>query len=105
MRVFEGRTYVLEHAIVVDFALVHAYRADETGNLIFRESSRNFNPLAAMAGKVTIVEAEQIVPTGALDPDSVHLPGLFVQRLVKVPEGTEKTIERHTLRKREGAAA
>ncbi len=104
-REFDGRTYVLEHAIVVDFALVRAYKADETGNLIFRESSRNFNPLAAMAGKVTIVEAEEIVPTGALDPDAVHLPGLFVQRLVKVPESTEKTIEKHTVRKRDGVAA
>ena len=104
-RVFDGRTYVLEHAIVVDFALVHAYRADESGNLVFRESSRNFNPLAAMASKVAIVEAEEIVPVGALDPDGVHLPGLFVQRLVKVPEGTEKTIERRTVRKRSGEAA
>lgn len=104
-RVFDGRTYVLEQAIVVDFALVHAYRADESGNLVFRESSRNFNPLAAMAAKVAIVEAEEIVSVGALDPDSVHLPGLFVQRLVKVPDGTEKTIERRTVRKRAGATA
>lgn len=104
-RDFEGTTYVLEHAIVVDYALIHAYRADESGNLVFRESSRNFNPLAAMSGKVTIVEAEEIVPLGAIDPDGVHLPGLFVQRLVQLSPGTEKPIERHTVRAREGAVA
>lgn len=103
-RIFEGHTYVLEHAIVVDYALVHAYRADEDGNLVFRQSSRNFNPLAAMSGRVTIVEAEEILPIGAIDPDSVHLPGLFVQRVVETPAGTEKPIERLTLRRREGAA-
>jgi len=97
-RQFGERTYVLEHAITVDFALVHARRADELGNLVFRESARNFNPLAAMAGRVTIVEAEEILPVGRLDPDEIHLPGLFVQRIVLVPPGTEKTIERHTTR-------
>lgn len=97
-RAFGDRTYVLEEAITVDFALVHARAADELGNLVFRESSRNFNPLAAMAGRVTIVEAEEIVATGAIDPDEVHLPGLFVQRIVAIAPGTEKTIERHTTR-------
>ncbi|MGA8295564.1 MAG: CoA transferase subunit A [Acidimicrobiales bacterium] len=104
-REFGGRTYVLEHAIVVDFALVHALRADESGNLVFRQSSRNFNPLVAMAGKVTIVEAEEIFPVGGLDPDLVHLPGLFVQRIVRVPADTQKTIEKLTVRARKGAAA
>jgi 3-oxoacid CoA-transferase subunit A len=104
-RDFDGRTYVLEHAIVVDYALVHAYRADESGNLVFRESSRNFNPLAAMAGRVTIVEAEEIVPLGGIDPEIVHLPGLFVQRIVQLPRGTEKPIERRTVRPRTGEAA
>ena len=98
VRRFGGRSYVLETAITCDFALVRAWRADTAGNLVFRASARNFNPLCAMAGRVTIVEAEEIVPTGSLDPDGIHLPGIFVQRLVAVPEGLEKPIERRTVR-------
>ena len=99
-RVFNGREYVLEEGIVCDFALVRASVADTAGNLIFHKATRNFNPLCAMAGKVTIVEAEEIVEAGAIDPENVHLSGIFVQRIVKVgPEG--KRIERVTTRKRQ----
>jgi 3-oxoacid CoA-transferase subunit A len=94
---FHGRPYLLEEAIVGDFALVKAWKADELGNLVFRKTARNFNPLAAMAGKVTVAEVEKIVPVGALDPDEVHLSGVFVQRLL---DGSpyEKLIERRVLR-------
>lgn len=100
MREFDGRTYVLEEAIRCDFALVRAWRADRFGNLVFHAAARNFNPLCAMAGKVTIVEAEEIVEPGEIAPDEVHLPGVFVQRVVPVPPGTDKPIERTTVRER-----
>jgi 3-oxoacid CoA-transferase subunit A len=101
-RTFEGRDYVLEHGIVCDFALVRASVGDRHGNLIFHKATRNFNPLCAMAGKITIAEVEELVEPGEIDPEHVHLPGIFVQRVVKVgPEG--KRIERVTTRKREGA--
>jgi 3-oxoacid CoA-transferase subunit A len=98
-RSFNGRNYVLEHGIVCDFALVRASIADTAGNVIFHKATRNFNPLCAMAGKVTIVETEKLVAAGEIDPESVHLPGIFVQRIVEV--GTQgKRIERVTTRKR-----
>ncbi|HUY06330.1 MAG TPA: CoA transferase subunit A [Acidimicrobiales bacterium] len=96
-RTFSERTYLLEKSITTDFAFVRARVADEMGNAIFHASARNFNPLCAMAARTTIVEAEQIVPPGELDPDLIHLPGIFVQRVVAVPEGTEKPIEKLTL--------
>ena len=83
-RTFGGREYVLEEAIVCDFALVHAARGDRHGNLVFHKSARNFNPLCAMAGKITIAEVEELVEPGELDPDEIHLPGIFVQRVVDV---------------------
>jgi 3-oxoacid CoA-transferase subunit A len=98
-RDFAGRTYVLEEGIVCDFALVRAAKADTHGNLVFHESARNFNPLCAMAGRVTIAEVEELVQPGELDPDSIHLPGIFVQRVVPVA-GDEKRIERRTTRKK-----
>ena len=99
-RVFSGREYVLEAGIVCEYALVRASIADRAGNLIFHKSTRNFNPLCAMAGKITIAEVEELVEPGALDPESVHLPGVFVQRIVHVgPQG--KRVERVTTRKRE----
>jgi 3-oxoacid CoA-transferase subunit A len=101
VREFEGRSYVLEEAIVCDFGLVRAARGDRHGNLVFHESARNFNPLCAMAGRVTIAEVEELVEPGALDPDAVHLPGVFVQRVV-VAEAAEKRIERRTTRPRRG---
>jgi 3-oxoacid CoA-transferase subunit A len=98
-RAFDGQEYVLEEAIVCDFALVRAAQGDTHGNLVFHESARNFNPLCAMAGRVTIAEVEELVQPGELDPDKVHLPGIFVARVVPVSAGT-KPIERRTTRQR-----
>ncbi|MBV9028313.1 MAG: CoA transferase subunit A [Candidatus Eremiobacteraeota bacterium] len=96
-RVFDGREYVMERGIVCDYALVRASAGDRAGNLIFHKATRNFNPLCAMAGRVTIAEVEELVETGTLDPENVHLPGIFVQRIVHVgPQG--KRIERVTTR-------
>lgn len=89
---FDGRNYVLETAITGDFALVKAWKADKAGNLIFRKSARNFNPVMCKAAKVTIAEVEEIVEIGQLDPDHVHLPGIFVDRIVK-GSSFEKRIE------------
>ena len=98
-RTFGSREYVLEAGIVCDFALVRASKGDRHGNLIFHKATRNFNPLVGMAGKITIAEVEELVEPGAIDPEQVHLPGIFVQRVVKVgPEG--KRIERVTTRKK-----
>lgn len=96
----EERTYVLEEAIRTDFALVRAWKGDRHGNLVFREAARNFNPPAAMAGRVTIAEVEELVEPGQIDPNDVQLPGIFVQRVVALtPEQvTEKRIERRTVR-------
>jgi 3-oxoacid CoA-transferase subunit A len=96
-RDFDGHTYVMERALVPDVSLVKAWKADTTGNLVFRLTARNFNPAAAMAGKVTIVEVEEIVPTGSIDPDSVHLPGIYVHRIV-LNAHPEKRIEKRTVR-------
>ncbi len=98
-RTFAGREHVLEHAITCDFALVHAARGDRHGNLVFRRSAANFNPLAAAAGRVTIAEVEELVEPGVLGPDQVHLPGIHVQRVVELtPEqAADKPIERRTL--------
>ena len=95
-RQFDGQWYVLEPALTADLALVKAWKADRAGNLVFRKTARNFNPLAAMAGKVCIAEVEEVVETGTLDPDQIHLPGIFVQRLVHNP-APEKRIEKLTL--------
>jgi 3-oxoacid CoA-transferase subunit A len=100
-RVFNGQEYVLEEGIVTDFALLRASVGDRQGNLIFHKATRNFNPLCGMAGRVTIAEVEELVEPGEIDPEHVHLPGIFVQRVVVV--GTAgKRIERVTTRKREG---
>jgi 3-oxoacid CoA-transferase subunit A len=98
-RTFGGREYVLEEAIVCDFALVRAWKGDRHGNLVYRRSARNFNPLCAAAGRVTIAEVEELVEPGELDPDLVHTPGVFVQRVVPVGPRDEKRIERRTVRK------
>jgi 3-oxoacid CoA-transferase subunit A len=98
---WNGQDYILEEGIFADLAIVKAWKADETGNLIFRKTARNFNPPAAMCGKVCVVEVEEIVPTGSLDPDHIHLPGIYVHRII---QGThEKRIEQRTTRKREEA--
>jgi 3-oxoacid CoA-transferase subunit A len=101
-REFDGKLYVMERALVPDVALGKAWKADKSGNLIFRRTARNFNPAAIMAGKVSVVEVEEIVETGTFDPDAVHLPGIYVHRLVLNPT-PEKRIERRTIR--EGTAA
>jgi 3-oxoacid CoA-transferase subunit A len=100
-RAFGGRDYVLEEGIVCDFALVRASVGDRHGNLIFHKATRNFNPLCAMAGKITIAEVETLVEPGEIDPEHVHLPGIYVQRVVQVGAGG-KRIERVTTRKRDG---
>ncbi|WP_425092717.1 CoA transferase subunit A [Tropicimonas sp. S265A] len=93
---FDGETYILERGIFADLAIVKAWKADETGNLVFRKTARNFNPPAAMCGKVCVVEVEEIVPTGSLDPDNIHLPGIYVHRLIQGEH--EKRIEQRTVR-------
>ena len=98
-REFDGRTYVMERGITGDFAIVKAWKADRYGNLVFRKTSRNFNPLCAMAGRITIAEVEEVVEVGALDPDEIHLPGVFVQRVVLGAGLYEKRIERRTVKK------
>jgi 3-oxoacid CoA-transferase subunit A len=96
-REFDGHVYVMERSLVPDIALVKAQKADKSGNLVFRRTARNFNPAAAMAGKITIVEVEEIVETGAIDPDAVHLPGIYVHRIV-LNAKPEKRIEKRTVR-------
>jgi 3-oxoacid CoA-transferase subunit A len=96
---FDGRSYLLERALGGDFALVKAWRGDALGNLVYRDTARNFNPLAAMAGKVTIAEVEELVEVGELDPNQIHTPGIFVQRILQ-GSGYEKRIERRTVRER-----
>ncbi|MGW6457657.1 CoA transferase subunit A [Streptomyces sp. NPDC055078] len=100
VRSFAGRDHVLEYGITTDFAFVRAARGDRAGNLVFNKASRNFNPLAAMAGRITIAEVEELVEPGELDPDTVHLPGVFVQRVVALtPEqAADKQIEKRTVR-------
>ena len=101
-REFDGHIYVMERALLPQVSLVKAWKADESGNLLFRRTARNFNPAVAMAGKVTIVEVEEIVPTGTFDPDSVHLPGIYVSRLV-LNATPEKRIEKRTITEKSGA--
>src|SRR6188768_1157818 len=96
----ETKTYVLEESIVTDFALVHAWKGDRSGNLVFRESARNFNPLCATAGRVTIAQVENLVDVGEIRPEDVHVPGVYVQRVVDVGVDVEKRIERRTTRPR-----
>ena len=96
VREFDGRKYVMERGIISDFGIVKAWKGDTMGNLIFRKTSRNFNPLAAMAGKITIAEVEELLPAGALDPDQIHLPGVYVHRIFQ-GKNYEKRIERKVL--------
>jgi 3-oxoacid CoA-transferase subunit A len=97
VRQFNGEDYILEESLVSDVSLVKAWKADRSGNLVFRKTARNFNPNVAMAGKITIVEVEELLEIGAIDPDHVHLPGIFVQRIV-VNAHPEKRIEQRTVR-------
>ncbi len=96
-REFNGETYIMERALTADVALVKAWKADKSGNLIYRRTARNFNPMVATAGKITVVEVEEIVENGTFDPDDVHTPGIFVQRIV-LNATPEKRIEQRTLR-------
>ena len=97
-RTFDGQDYILERGITGEFALVHAWKGDAEGNLMYRKTARNFNPLVAMAGRITVAEVEELVPVGTLDPDAIHTPGIFVQRVVVCRENP-KRIERRTVRK------
>lgn len=99
VRNFNGKDYLLEYAFEADFALVKAWKGDTQGNLIYKETARNFNPMMATAGKVTIAEVEELVPAGELDPDTIHTPGIYVHRIF-LGTGYEKRIEQRTVRKR-----
>ncbi len=95
-KVFNGETYILETGLVADLAIVKAWKGDREGNLVYRKTARNFNPMMATAGKVTVAEVEELVPLGALDPDHIHTPGIFVQRIIQGKH--EKRIEKRTIR-------
>ena len=95
---FDGETYVLERGIRADLSLVKAWKADATGNLVYRKTARNFNPMVAMCGKICVAEVEEIVPIGSIDPDQIHTPGIFVDRIVQTV--SEKRIEQRTVRAR-----
>ena len=102
LREFDGETYVMEKSLVADLALVHAWKGDREGNLVYRKTARNFNPNMATAAKVTIVEVENLVEPGQIEPDTIITPGVYVQRIVHVPAG-EKRIEKRTTRPRVAA--
>ena len=99
VKVFNGQDYILERGIVADLAIVKAWKADPSGNLVFRKTARNFNVPAATCGKICVAEVEEIVPLGSLDPDKIHLPGIYVHRLIVGAH--EKRIENRTVRKKE----
>jgi 3-oxoacid CoA-transferase subunit A len=98
-RVFNGKEYLMEFAFDADFAIVKAWKGDTTGNLVYKETARNFNPLMAMAGRITIAEVEELVPAGELDPDCIHTPGIYVHRIFQ-GNHYEKRIEQRTVRKK-----
>jgi 3-oxoacid CoA-transferase subunit A len=100
VRVYNGKPHILEEALTADFAIVKAWKGDTAGNLVYKAAARNFNPLMAMAGKITIAEVEELLPAGALDPNEIHTPGIFVQRIFQGKE-FEKRIEQRTTRKKE----
>ncbi|MFM7473238.1 MAG: CoA transferase subunit A, partial [Crocinitomicaceae bacterium] len=97
VRVYNGKPHILESALTADYAIVKAWKGDTEGNLIFKATARNFNPMMAMAGKITIAEVEELVPAGTLDPDQIHIPGIFVQRIFQGIH-FEKRIEQRTVR-------
>ncbi len=102
VKIFDGQEYILEHGIFADLSIIKAWKADESGNLVFRKTARNFNQPAATCGKICVAEVEEIVPVGALDPDSIHLPGVYVQRVI-LGAPYDKKIEFRTVREREVA--
>jgi 3-oxoacid CoA-transferase A subunit len=97
VREFNGRNYILEHALTADFSIVKAWKGDALGNLIFRKTARNFNPMIATAGKITIAEVEELVPVGSLDPEAIHVPGIYVKRIFQ-GNNYQKRIEKRTVR-------
>lgn len=99
VRIFNGKPHILESALTADYAIVKAWKGDTEGNLVYKATARNFNPMMAMAGKITIAEVEELVPAGELDPNQIHTPGIFVQRIFK-GEKFEKRIEQRTVRQR-----
>jgi 3-oxoacid CoA-transferase subunit A len=103
-REFDGERYVMERGLLADLAIVHAFTGDTEGNLVYRKTARNFNPIMATAGKVTVAEVEHLVQPGEIDPDHIITPGIYVQRIIQLPNVT-KHIEQRTVRKREKAAA
>ncbi|MBN8528882.1 MAG: CoA transferase subunit A [Caulobacterales bacterium] len=103
VRDFDGRDYVMETGLVADLSIVKAWKADERGNLVFRKTARNFNPMMATAGRACVVEVEEIVPTGSLDPDCIHTPGIYVDRIIQ--STPEKRIEQRTVRTRSSSEA
>ncbi|WP_374469176.1 CoA transferase subunit A [Phenylobacterium sp.] len=104
VRVFDGEEYVMERGLTADLAIVKAWKGDAEGNLVYRKTARNFNPMMATAGKVTVAEVEELVEVGQIDPDQIHTPGIYVDRILKGPV-YEKRIEQLTVRKREAAGA
>jgi 3-oxoacid CoA-transferase subunit A len=100
--VFDGERYIMERGLVADLSIVHAWKGDTEGNLVYRKTARNFNPMMATAGKVTVAEVENLVEPGNIDPDHIVTPGVFVQRLIHVPTA-KKHIEQRTVRKRASA--
>ena len=100
VRIYNGKPHILEEALTADFAIVKAWKGDTAGNLVYKAAARNFNPLMAMAGKITIAEVEELLPAGSLDPNEIHTPGIFVQRIFQGKE-FEKRIEQRTVRKRD----
>lgn len=100
VRIFNGKPHILEAALTADYAIVKAWKGDTEGNLVYKATARNFNPMMAMAGKITIAEVEELVPAGELDPNQIHTPGIFVQRIFK-GEKFEKRIEQRTVRKKD----
>jgi 3-oxoacid CoA-transferase subunit A len=99
IRIYNGKPHILENALTADFAIVKAWKGDTAGNLIYKATARNFNPMMAMAGKITIAEVEELVPIGSLDPNQIHTPGIFVQRIFQ-GNNFEKRIEQRTVQKR-----
>ena len=104
-REFDGEMYVMERGIFADLAIVHAYMGDTEGNLVYRKTARNFNPMMATAAKITVAQVEHLVQPGEIDPDHIHTPGIFVKRMIQCPAGYDKRIEQRTIRQRPAAAA
>ncbi len=104
-REFDGETYVMERGLFADLSIVHAWMGDTEGNLVYRKTARNFNPMMATASRMTVAQVEHLVNPGEIDPDHIHTPGIFIKRMIALPVGFEKRIEQRTVRKREAAAA